>query len=492
MWGRSGVWLAAAASAESARARRGEIELVHGNGRRLLKLFNTLLEFSRMEAGGVQSNFEPVDLAAYTAELASTFRSAMDKAGLRYIVDCPTSPLTAYVDRDMWEKIVLNLISNGFKYTFQGEVAVTLKPAPDRRTVELVVRDTGEGIPPHEVPRLFERFHRVQGQRGRTQEGSGIGLALVHELAKIHGGGVRVESALNRGTTFTVTMPLGRAHRPAERIGAAPTVPSTGLRAEAFVEEALRWLPGATEGGGIAIAKKSSGREPARLSTSERSLVLLADDNADMRDYVRRLLADRYEVEAVADGQAALDAARRRRPDLVLSDVMMPRLDGFGLLQALRADPDLRDVPIILPSARAGEEAKIEGLEIGADDYLVKPFSARELVARVAANLELARIRRKSAEALRDEARTLETLNRTGVALAAELDLERLVQTVTDAGVELTGARFGAFFYNVRDAEGETYKLYALSGVSRAAFAGFPMPRSTAIFAPTFGGTGVV
>jgi signal transduction histidine kinase/DNA-binding response OmpR family regulator len=483
--------LVGAASSEIVLAQRREIELMHRNGLRLLKLVNTLLDFSRIEAGRVQSSFEPVDLATYTGELASTFRSAMDKAGLRYRVDCPTSPVTAYVDRDMWEKIVLNLVSNAFKYTFHGEVAVSLTPTPDRSAVELTVRDTGEGIPPHEVPRLFERFHRVEGQRGRTQEGSGIGLALVQELVKIHGGTVRAESELNRGTTIRVAMPLGRTHLPAERISAVRGAP-TGSLGEAFVEEALRWLPDEPDGGRVAVAAQSIGPEPARPAPGRRFRVLLADDNADMRDYARRLLAERYEVEAVADGQAALDAARRQRPDLVLSDVMMPRLDGFGLLQALRGDPDLRDVPVVLLSARAGEEAKIEGIEIGADDYLVKPFSARELIARVAANLDMARMRRESAEALRDEARALETLNRTGVALAAELDLERLVQTATDAGVELTGARFGTFFYNTTDEAGEAYMLYALSGVSRDAFAGFPMPRNTAIFEPTFSGTGIV
>jgi signal transduction histidine kinase/DNA-binding response OmpR family regulator len=473
--------LVGAGSSEIILAQRREIELMHRNGLRLLKLVNTLLDFSRIEAGRVQSSFEPVDLATYTAELASTFRSAMDKAGLRYIVDCPLSPLTAYVDRDMWEKIVLNLVSNAFKYTLRGEVVVSLKATRDRDAVELAVRDTGEGIPPHELPRLFERFHRVEGQRGRTQEGSGIGLALVQELVKIHGGTVRAESELNLGTSFTVTLPLGRAHLPADRIGATRSAASSGLRGEAFVEEALRWLPGESEGGKIAIATQSIAPEPAHRAAGERFRVLLADDNADMRDYVRRLLAERYEVEAVADGQAALDAARRRRPDLVLSDVMMPRLDGFGLLQALRADVGLRDVPIVLLSARAGEEAKIEGIEIGADDYLVKPFSARELVARVAANLDMARIRRESAEALREEARTLETLNRTGVALAAELDLEHLVQTVTDAGVELTGARYGAFFYAAPDGKDGAYRLFAVSGAAREAFADLALPRGTGI-----------
>lgn len=232
--------------------------------------------------------------------------------------------------------------------------------------------------------------------------------------------------------------------------------------------------------------------EPDAALPSDRPLILLADDNADMRNYVRRLLAPRYEVHFVPDGQAALDAARRRRPALVLSDVMMPRLDGFGLLRALREDPELRDVPVILLSARAGEAPKVEGLEAGADDYLVKPFSARELLARVAAALELARMRRLTAETLRDNARTLEILNRTGTALAAELDLERLVQKVTDAAVELTEAKFGAFFYNVTNDDGEAYVLYTLSGALREDFAKFPMPRNTRLFAPIFRGERVI
>ena len=179
-----------------------------------------------------------------------------------------------------------------------------------------------------------------------------------------------------------------------------------------------------------------------------RHRILLADDNADMRDYVVRLLGPQYEVQAVPDGEAALHAIQAQRPDLLLSDVMMPRLDGFGLLAAIRADPRLRDIPVILLSARAGEEAHVEGLDAGADDYLVKPFAARELLARVRSNLELARIRREAADQIREEARRLELLNCTGSAIAAELDLDRLVQAVTDAAVELTGAKFGAFFYN--------------------------------------------
>ncbi len=206
---------------------------------------NSLLDFARIEAGRVQASYEPTDLAAFTADLASSFRSATGKAGLRLIVDCPPLPQPVYVDRDMWEKVVLNLISNAFKFTFEGEIEVRLEASPDFSSARLCVRDTGTGIPPEEMPRLFERFHRVEGARGRTHEGTGIGLALVQELVKLHGGGIFVESELGRGSAFSVHIPFGIAHLP---LGTAFTEPSTAkastaTRAEVYVDEALGWLP---------------------------------------------------------------------------------------------------------------------------------------------------------------------------------------------------------------------------------------------------------
>ena len=235
--------LGRAAPGDTITVERNEIELIHRNGLRLLKLVNALLDFTRIEAGRIQAVYEPVDLAGYTAEIASAFRSAMERAGLRYVVECPTLPEPVYVDRDMWEKIVLNLVSNAFKYTLTGEVSVTMRTAPDRTAAELVVRDTGIGIPERELPRIFQRFRRVEGQRDRSQEGTGFGLALVQELVRLHGGTIRVESRVGRGTEFTVSLPFGAAHLPADRIGAPRTISSTGVPAEAFVEEALRWLP---------------------------------------------------------------------------------------------------------------------------------------------------------------------------------------------------------------------------------------------------------
>lgn len=363
------------------------------NGLRLLKLVNTLLDFSRLEAGRMQAAFSPVELGALTAELASTFRSAMSKAGLKFVVDCPALAEPAWVDRDLWEKIVLNLISNAYKFTLRGEVRVTLRE--EDGGIALTVSDTGIGIPESAQGRLFERFFRIEGATGRTQEGTGIGLALVHELVKLHGGSVRAESKLGEGSAFTVTLPRGSAHLPAERVISSRERAVSALGARPFIEEALRW--NADDG---AASAATAGVAPA--VTPGRGRVLLVDDNADMRDYVRRLLSERFEVIPAPDGQAALEIMERVQPDLILSDIMMPRLDGFGLLRAVRSRSQWKTLPVILVSARAGEEAKVEGIDRGADDYLVKPFSARELIARVSTHLELARIRQEAGAKIRE------------------------------------------------------------------------------------------
>ena len=396
-------------------ARQSErLTVVHRNSLRLLKLVNSLLDFSRIEAGRVRASYQPTDLAQLTADLASNFASAMQRAGLALRIDCPPLPSEVFVDREMWEKIVLNLMSNAFKFTFAGAITVATRPSADGRTAELAVRDTGTGIPADELPRLFERFHRIEGAKGRTFEGSGIGLALVSELVKLHGGAIEVASEVGRGSCFTVRLPFGSSHLPRDRVVAAQDELSLGTRAEAYVREALRWLPDAGGTSEAPAAAADDLAEDVAAGPGQGERILLADDSADMREYVRRLLVDKgYAVEAVADGEAALSAARRQKPDLVLSDVMMPGLDGFGLLAALRRDPRLRELPIILLSARAGEEARVEGLDAGADDYISKPFAARELLARVRANLQLARIRAEAEAAQREHAARLEAVVNT-------------------------------------------------------------------------------
>ncbi len=378
--------------------QRERLEVSHRNALRLLKLVNTLLDFSRIEAGRIQAAFEPVDLAAYTLELASVFRSAVERAGLGFEVDCAPLAGPVHIDREMWEKIVFNLVANALKFTFTGTISVVMRPLGDH--VQLEVRDSGIGIAADELPHLFERFYRVKNARSRTQEGTGIGLALVQELVRLHGGSIAVCSEPDRGSSFTVRLAMGTAHLPKERIGAARTLVSTGLGAAPYVEEALQWFP--------ARPLEGTGNGPRPPASQANYRILLADDNQDMRVYLERLLAEHWTVEAVADGAQALEAVRARRPDLVLSDVIMPNLDGFGLLREMRADPALKGVPIILLSARAGEEARVEGLEAGADDYLIKPFSARELIARVKSNLELASLRRQVEEEVRGRNALLE------------------------------------------------------------------------------------
>ncbi|EEF59685.1 ATP-binding protein [Pedosphaera parvula] len=386
-----------------------ELKTIHRNGLRLLKLVNSLLDFSRIEAGRIQAAYQEIDLAGYTAELASVFRSAIEKAGLKFTVDCPPLAEPIFVDRDMWEKIVLNLISNAFKFTLQGEIEVRLRQVG--KNAELTVRDTGAGIPAEQVNRVFERFHRVEGTQGRTHEGTGIGLALVHELVKLHGGRVSVSSELGQGSTFTVSLPFGQDHLPQTQVSSGRQVAFTNLGPSPYVTEAARWLPDGEEGrltdknintlSNLATTTET-GSDPAEVpaSPAARARILLADDNADMRDYVMRLLKGSYRVEAVADGEAALKAALKHPPDLILSDIMMPRLDGFGLLREVRNNPSTRLIPVILLSARAGEESRVEGLGHGADDYLTKPFSAHELLARVRSHLRMARLRQEAADVI--------------------------------------------------------------------------------------------
>jgi PAS domain S-box-containing protein len=364
---------------------RQHLEVAQRNSQRLLKLVNTLLDFSRIEAGRLQAHQELADLGTLTADVASVFRSTIESAGLTFTIDCPPFDEPVAVDREMWEKVVLNLLSNAFKFTLDGAIAITVRRVGD--TAVLTVRDTGTGIAEAELPHLFERFHRVRGAGGRSFEGSGIGLALVRELARLHRGDVHVESTPGQGSTFRVTIPAQSAPHAA---AAAPRAPASEAlsQAAAMVAEASRWLPGSVATGEPGVAAAALPR------------IVVADDNADMRDYVAGLLAPTSRVEAVGDGIAALGALRREPADLLLADVMMPRLDGLELLRTIRADPSLRHLPVIFVSARAGEEARVAGLEAGADDYLLKPFGARELTARVGAALELARVRRTSEERL--------------------------------------------------------------------------------------------
>ncbi|NYF59761.1 SpoIIE family protein phosphatase [Micromonospora purpureochromogenes] len=357
-------------------AQRERLEVVRRNAGRLRKLVNDMLDFARIEAGRLEAERAATDLAALTAGVAESFAHAMRQGGLDYRVDVRPLPRTAYVDRDMWEKVVVNLLSNALKYTLSGAVRLHLHGDDDEIT--LTVSDTGVGVPADQQELLFRRFHRVRGSGGRSHEGTGIGLALVQELVRLHGGDVGVRSVEGEGSTFTVRLPYGRP------TGAARVAPAR----PAYPQEALSW-PAATRPG---EAEAAGPAHPAGAPT-----VLVVEDNVDLRAFLAGLLAPHYRVVTAVDGRDGLAQARALLPDLVLTDMMMPRLDGFGLLRELRADRHTATVPVIVLSARAGEEAAVEGLRAGADDYLAKPFSSEELLARVRAHLELARLRNQEA-----------------------------------------------------------------------------------------------
>ena len=440
-----------------AAEHRDALEISQRNGRRLLKLVNTLLDFSRLEAGRMQVHYRPTLLAQATCDLASSFRAAIEKAGLTLTLSCQESSDVVYVDHDMWEKIVFNLLSNAFKFTWSG--GITIEQHQVAGAVLLVVADTGIGISAQDQAHLFERFYRVQGARGRNIEGSGIGLALVHDLVRLHGGTVTVASEPGQGTRFTVSIPVGRSHLPAERVS-ADTMPATYLgHGEGSAAETSGWHDSAYT---AASVPPNSERDQTAPVGQER--ILLVDDNADMRAYVARLLGARWQVVTAVDGRDALLNARAVPPDLVLTDIMMPVMDGLELLKALRTDERTHDIPVILLSARAGEEAHVDGLHAGADDYIVKPFHARELLARIATHLSLRRMRRDMLTRERERREAYEKSNAEleHFASVASHDLQEPLRMVASYLELLARRNEGSL-----DERSRTYLAHAASGAQR-------------------------
>lgn len=334
------------------------------NARRLQRLVDSLLDFSRIEAGRANAKLVCTDVGALTAQIASSFTELCHRAGLELKLDC--APALADVDPAMWETIVLNLLSNAVKYTLQGTVSVRVRT--ESGDCVIAVRDTGVGIGAEDLKLLFERFYRADNVRGRSVEGTGIGLSLVRGLVDLHRGTVEIDSELDRGTTVTIRVPQSVS---GAIVGPSPAGPN---ETNPYVAEASQWVMPVDE-------------PVAAPPATTRQVVLIADDNADMRAHLERVLSTHWETVSVADGESALAATRDLRPDAIVTDVMMPGLDGFGFAAAVRADPDLAATPIVMLSARAGAEAVNEGYAGGADDYLPKPFRSQELIDRLASRL---------------------------------------------------------------------------------------------------------
>jgi signal transduction histidine kinase len=285
--------------------QRTRIKFAHDGALRLHKLVNTLLDFSRLEAGRLRAHYAPLDLGGFTAELAGMFQSAAEKCGIRLSIDCPAASEPSWVDREMWEKIVPNLVSNALKFTLEGEISVRLRETIDNFVLE--VADTGIGIPDVELPRIFERFHRIIDSRARTHEGTGIGLSLVRELVDSHGGKVTVESAVDRGTTFRVSIPKGYTHLPAESVSRVAVDSLGGSDAKAHAAQAARW---ANDGENKDRANEATSVQATAIA---RSHVLVVDDNTDLRQYLAGLLAPLYDVSVATDLPRSMPFTSARR-----------------------------------------------------------------------------------------------------------------------------------------------------------------------------------
>ena len=370
--------------AEMVEDQKEKLALTHRNALRLLKLVNTLLDFSRIESGRQKAVLVQTDIASFTKKIALSFQPLVEKAGLKFSIRQQPVSNQVPVDRDMWEKIVFNLLSNAFKYTLRGGITVTM--AQQDGSVAMTVEDTGVGIPPEELPHMFDRFHRVENAAGRTHEGTGIGLSLTRELVLLHNGSITVESEIGRGSRFTVKIPATRDAATEVLTNGTPTEQEDyDSVADLYLDEASFLL----NNYGNSLKEVTA----ATTSREHPITILVVDDNADMRQYLSVIIGRAYNVVLATNGREALQMVAVDPPDLILSDIMMPVMDGIELLTKLKNDPSTAYIPVMLITARAGEESKMEGYETGADDYLVKPFSSKELHARIKAQLKIAKVR---------------------------------------------------------------------------------------------------
>ncbi len=360
-------------------AARRHLETMHNNAVRLLQMVVALLDFSRIEAGRVQIRREPVEIVGTTRAIVADLEPAARRKRIDLGVRAPAGEVPVEMDRYAYERILFNLLSNALKFTPEGG-RVDVEIAWSDGRLRVAVRDTGIGIAPEDVPRVFERFRQVEGSATRRFEGSGLGLALVDEFARLLDGRVAVTSEPGRGSTFT-----------ADLSAPAATGPTSVSRPTAVVQRFEAPTTAAERG-------------------AEGPKVLVAEDNLELASYVLGLLAEGHRTRHVRDGEAALQAVRQWQPDLVVSDVMMPRMDGLALCRAIKAEATTEAIPVLLLTALTQRGRLLEGWQAGADDYLFKPFHPRELVARVRTLLAAGEARRRAESVKVAAARTAEEL----------------------------------------------------------------------------------
>jgi PAS domain S-box-containing protein len=465
--------------------RRESAGVIGRNARVLLKHVNDLLDLSKLEAGKLKIELQDTDVAALVRLVASHFEVLAHDRAIDFRLEIPDQIISA-VDPDKLERVLMNLLSNAFKFTpgrgkdgQGGTILCSLKADGERLT--LSVEDSGPGVRPELRRAIFERFRQGDGGADRQFGGTGLGLAIAKEFVEMHRGTVVVLDSNLGGALFQVVLPRQRLHAdrfvPSDQAGKTVTAPNEIVAGT--IEELRANGPRPEE---VRVPQASVARSPGRAT------ILVVEDNVEMNRFVSDSLRGEYDVICAYDGREGLEKALAARPAIIVSDIMMPIMSGAEMVREIRQRPELADVGVLVLSARADEELKVDLLEGGTQDFIVKPFSEKDLQVRVRNLIAIQR----ALERERQEAATNQSLYRVAASFANELDQQRLLQLVTDEATALTGAEFGSFFFNAKREDGEAYLLYTLSGAPPEAFASFPMPRATPIFGPTFRGEGVI
>ena len=383
---------------------KGSIEkqykMILRNTNRLMQLINQLLDLSKLDSGEMVLRTSPEDIVPLVTGLTQSFESLAKQKNIELQFQSFKDKIIVYIDRDRFEKIIINLLSNALKFTPEGGVVSvninvpTIGSSDKSQTkkdpltfVEIFVKNTGPGILPKQIDKIFDRFYQVDDSSVRKYEGTGIGLALTKELVELHHGKIKVESELEKETTFRVYLPLGKNHLQPEEVKETPTKVLSDIKIDSDLIES-------------SLASKSKTETLIHQPAKDSSTLLIVEDNADMRSYMSENLESNYKIIEAENGEEGIQQSLKYSPDIIISDVMMPKMDGFQFCSEIKKDERTSHIPVILLTAKASGESKIKGLETGADDYLTKPFDTRELKVRINNLIEQ---RRKLQEKFRKE-----------------------------------------------------------------------------------------
>jgi signal transduction histidine kinase/ligand-binding sensor domain-containing protein/DNA-binding response OmpR family regulator len=342
--------------------------VIKRNTKRLLGLVNQLLDLSKLEAGKLELRATNTNIVSFLKGITLSFESVAEGKDITLRVKTSNDEIELYFDKEKMTKIIMNLLMNAFKFTKDGgQITVTINKV-DTNFIKIKIKDTGAGIAEEEIPKLFDRFYQVDSSQTREHEGTGIGLALTKELVELHNGTITVNSKLGEGTEFTIHLPVGRAHLKDEEI-----VITGELKKEEVIVNNEEFVPSTVQAEVV----------ENKTTDEDKNIILIVEDNADVRDYIKDSLGNDFQIEEAANGEQGVRKAEQIIPDLIVSDIMMPKMNGNELTRILRNDEKTSHIPIILLTAKSEQESKLEGIETGADDYLTKPFDTKELQIRI-------------------------------------------------------------------------------------------------------------